>query len=557
MAATERMLWILGLFGLDMPVITPEWLMGELGVSRASIYRAAVVNGQMPALQLDSDETERKPHAWSFIQMAVRIGTFMQPKLRLAAMLTRGALRVASLCRPVRDYVLQLKFKPKPRFFAGAEAANALVAAVQLLPQPMVELQGGAHVKRDDMLGAGFALLTLPSSRAAGVLDDFRAAGLYCQHLAVVDQSEDFLPQAIARVEVAAAPDAVVQECSGTLGKIIRSAGADAVWLRPDRYVLAYVDNHSRRAKYACSACWRNMPPPSQHFPPEFFTTKDNMKIISFTHQAKASWGVVNGTSVTPLQSAEYPTLLSALQAGKLQEIAAAASGTAIGLTDIKFLPVIPAPGKIFCVGHNYEAHRIETQRDKTQHPLLFMRVGESQVGHDQPILLPAESTNLDYEGEIAIVIGKAGRRIAEADAWSYVAGYSAYNEGSVRDWQKHTIQFTAGKNFTATGAFGPWMVTRDEIVDGEELTLETRLNGEVMQHTTTASMIFSIPVLIEYISTFTSLQPGDVIVTGTPGGVGAKRVPPVWMKPGDKVEIEVSKVGVLVNSIAADSTRY
>ena len=129
-------------------------------------------------------------------------------------------------------------------------------------------------------------------------------------------------------------------------------------------------------------------------------------------------------------------------------------------------------------------------------------------------------------------------------------------SDGSIRDWQRHTMQFTAGKNFSGTGAFGPWMVTRGEIADGEELTLETRLNGQVMQRTTTASMIFSIPVLIEYISTFTSLQPGDVIVTGTPGGVGAKRSPPVWMKPGDRVEVEVSKVGLLSNSIAADAVR-
>lgn len=188
---------------------------------------------------------------------------------------------------------------------------------------------------------------------------------------------------------------------------------------------------------------------------------------------------------------------------------------------------------------------------------MLFLRVAESQIGHLQPILLPAESSHLDYEGEIAIVIGEAGRRIQQADAWGYVAGYSAYNDGSIRDWQRHTIQFTAGKNFTGTGAFGPWMVTRDEIADGEELTLETRLNGQVMQRTTTEMMIFKIPELIAYISTFTSLQPGDVIVTGTPGGVGAKRVPPVWMKPGDTVEIEVGKVGVLVNSIATDTQRY
>ena len=282
------------------------------------------------------------------------------------------------------------------------------------------------------------------------------------------------------------------------------------------------------------------------------------MKIISYLHLNRPGWGMVTDASITPLQSVQYPTVLSALQAGKLMEIVAAKSQAAsLQLANIEFLPVVTNPGKIFCVGHNYEEHRLETQRDPTQHPLLFMRVAESQTGHLQPILLPAESTQLDYEGEIAVVIGKAGRRIAEADAWGYVAGYSAYNDGSVRDWQKHTLQFTAGKNFTGTGGFGPWMVTKDEIADGEELTLQTRLNGKVMQSTTTKSMIFSIPVLIAYISTFTSLQPGDVIVTGTPGGVGAKRVPPVWMKPGDRVEIEVGKVGVLVNTIALDTEKF
>lgn len=282
------------------------------------------------------------------------------------------------------------------------------------------------------------------------------------------------------------------------------------------------------------------------------------MKFSSYQHKGQPGWGVATEAGVLPLHSARYPTLLSALQAGKLEEIAATPTAApALPLDVIEFLPVIPAPGKIFCVGHNYEAHRIETQRDPTQHPLLFMRVAESQTAHRQPILMPAESTQLDYEGEIAVVIGKAGRRIREADAWTHVAGYSAYNDGSVRDWQKHTLQFTAGKNFSGTGSFGPWMVTRGEIADGEELTLETRLNGQVMQHTTTASMIFSIPVLIEYISAFTSLQPGDVIVTGTPGGVGVKRTPPVWMKPGDQVEVEVGKVGVLFNTIAADATRF
>ena len=209
---------------------------------------AAVVKGQMPASLLDTYELERKPHAWSLIQMAVRIGTFMQPKSRFAAMLTQGALRVASLYRPVRDYVLQLKFKPKPRFFEGffaaGEAPMAMVAAGQLLPQPKVELPGGAHLRLDDLLGTGFALLTLPSSGAAALLGDFQAVGLDCKHLAVVAQSEDFLPQTTPQAAGDSSP-AVVQDCTGALEKIIRSAGADAVLLRPDRYVLAYADNQN------------------------------------------------------------------------------------------------------------------------------------------------------------------------------------------------------------------------------------------------------------------------------------------------------------------------
>ena len=159
----------------------------------------------------------------------------------------------------------------------------------------------------------------------------------------------------------------------------------------------------------------------------------------------------------------------------------------------------------------------------------------------------------MDYEGEIAIVIGKSGRRIAEADAWQHIAGYSCFNEGSVRDWQKHTSQFIPGKNFVNTGAFGPWMVTSDEILPGSVLTLTTRLNGQVMQHATTEQLIFSLPRLIAYCSTFMPLAIGDVIVTGTPGGVGARRTPPVFMKPGDIVEVEVDRIGVLHNTITVD----
>jgi 2-keto-4-pentenoate hydratase/2-oxohepta-3-ene-1,7-dioic acid hydratase in catechol pathway len=167
--------------------------------------------------------------------------------------------------------------------------------------------------------------------------------------------------------------------------------------------------------------------------------------------------------------------------------------------------------------------------------------------------LRPRESKNLDYEAEIAVIIGKAGRRISQKDSWSHIAGYSCYNDGSVRDWQRHTIQWTAGKNFARTGGFGPWMVTADEIPPGATMTLSCRLNGERMQHATTEQMIFKIPKILEYVSTWTTLVPGDVIVTGTPGGVGARRTPPIWMKPGDKVEVEIDKVGVLENTIGED----
>src|SRR5258708_2102227 len=193
------------------------------------------------------------------------------------------------------------------------------------------------------------------------------------------------------------------------------------------------------------------------------------------------------------------------------------------------------------------------TGRAKTETPALFIRVPECQVGHKQPMLMPAEATSRDDEGEIAVIIGKAGRRIPQEKSWQHIAGYACYNDGSVRDWQRHTLQWTAGKNFNRTGGFGPWMVTRSEIADGEELTLETRLNGQVMQHATTGQMIHRIPRLINYISTFTTLEPGDVIVTGTPGGVGARRPPPVGMKPGEPGEVEVRKIGVVVNTIKAE----
>ena len=281
------------------------------------------------------------------------------------------------------------------------------------------------------------------------------------------------------------------------------------------------------------------------------------MRLASFRTAQGASYGAVTKQGIVDLGRRlgnRYSDLRTLLERNGLEEARKAAGSAAdYKESDVSWLPVIPNPGKIVCVGLNYEEHRQETGRDKTEQPALFLRLAESQVGHRQPILRPRESKNLDYEAEIAVIIGRAGRRISQKDSWDHIAGYSCYNDGSVRDWQRHTIQWTAGKNFASTGGFGPWMVSADEIPAGALLTLSCRLNGERMQHATTEQMIFKIPKLIEYISSFTTLAPGDVIVTGTPGGVGARRNPPVWMKPGDKVEIEIDKVGVLVNTIGED----
>ena len=281
------------------------------------------------------------------------------------------------------------------------------------------------------------------------------------------------------------------------------------------------------------------------------------MKLGSFRLDGRNTYGIFTERGVIDLGKrlgAKYSDLKALIAADALGE-AKALAGTKpdAALEAIAYLPVIPNPGKILCIGLNYEEHRKETKREKTDHPSVFTRFAESQVGHAQPMLRPRESTMFDYEGEIALVIGRGGRRIAEADAWRHIAGYSCYNDGSVRDWQRHTTQWIPGKNFVATGGFGPWMVSADEIAPGTELELTTRLNGQVMQHANTSMLIFPIPRLIAYCSTFTPLAPGDVIVTGTPGGVGMRREPPVWMKDGDTVEIEVSRVGVLRNVVAAD----
>jgi 2-keto-4-pentenoate hydratase/2-oxohepta-3-ene-1,7-dioic acid hydratase in catechol pathway len=282
------------------------------------------------------------------------------------------------------------------------------------------------------------------------------------------------------------------------------------------------------------------------------------MKLLSFEHAGQTRFGIVQGDGVIDLVKAmggRYPSLRALLAAQALAEVRGAIAGRSpdIALSEIRFLPVITDPGKIWCCGLNYVEHVRETQREVTEQPTFFMRVADSQVGHNQPMMRPAESVQLDFEAEIAVIIGKPGRRIAEQDVGAHIAGYACYNDGSVRDWQRHTSQWIPGKNFWRTGGFGPWMVTADEIPFGTEMTLTAHLNGQEMQRATTSMMIHSIARQIAYVSKVAPLQAGDVIVTGTPGGVGARRTPPIWMKAGDVIEIGIDKVGVLRNTITDD----
>lgn len=283
------------------------------------------------------------------------------------------------------------------------------------------------------------------------------------------------------------------------------------------------------------------------------------MKLVSFSKNGRQGYGAVTDKGVVDLGAvlgSRYPDLKALLAGDALAEAAAVVTkrDPDFAITEVELLPVIPNPGKIWCCGLNYGEHVRETNREVTEQPTFFLRVADSQVGHDQAMVRPPESTQFDYEAEIAVVIGRAGRRIAEADAGQYVAGYACYNDGSVRDWQRHTSQWVPGKNFWRTGGFGPWMVTADEIPFGTSMTLTTRLNGVELQRATTDMMIHSIARQIAYVSTIAPLEPGDVIVTGTPGGVGARRTPPVWMKAGDVCEIEVDRVGVLRNPIADEA---
>ncbi|MDP6393211.1 MAG: fumarylacetoacetate hydrolase family protein [Arenicellales bacterium] len=279
------------------------------------------------------------------------------------------------------------------------------------------------------------------------------------------------------------------------------------------------------------------------------------MKLASFSRNNVSGYGAVTNDGMVDLTSAidGAPDLRSLLEADGLAKAADYVHGRPADFTleDIEFLPLIPNARKVICVAVNYLAHAREAGRTIAEYPVLFHRHAQTQVGHQRPLLVPKASEQLDFEGEIAVVLGRGGAHIAPAEAMDYVAGYSCYNEASVRDWQFHVHQYSMGKNFNATGGFGPWLVSTDEIPDPDALTVTTRLNGEQMQFGEFNDVAFGIPALISYVSQALPWCPGDVIVTGTPGGVGFKRKPPIFLKEGDLVEVEVNLVGTLANPVA------
>ena len=284
------------------------------------------------------------------------------------------------------------------------------------------------------------------------------------------------------------------------------------------------------------------------------------MRFLSFSHEGRNSWGVATGEGVIDLGAQHGGSLHQMLLDDSLPSMqdTAAALAPDLALAEISYQPPITSPEKIACIGVNY-ANRNAEYKDNSadpEWPSLFMRTIDSFTGHDQPLWRPPESHQLDYEGEIVMIIGKSGHRISEADALNHVAGYTIMNEGTLRDWVRHAkFNVTQGKNFVHSGGLGPWMVTADEIADVDNMTVTTRVNGEQRQHDTTANLMFPFRYLISYLSTFYILKPGDVISTGTPLGAGARFEPPKYLVPGDVVEVEVPGIGLLSNGVIDDPT--
>ena len=277
------------------------------------------------------------------------------------------------------------------------------------------------------------------------------------------------------------------------------------------------------------------------------------MRIASIIYKGEQTYGhICDGHVCIPDDAfiAKYPRLTDVLAAQAYGQLSTASVQGRVAVDEAEFDALIPQPGKLICVGINYQAHMREMGRELPDYPCLFVRFPASQVGHDQPLIAPDNSEQYDFEGELALVIGREAHHVSAAEALDYVAGYTCFMDGSVRDFQRHESQFTPGKNFPDSGSFGPWLVTTDEISDPSALHLETRLNGQVMQQAPINDMNFGVPEIIEYCSSFARLMPGDVISTGTPSGVGFARQPPVWLKPGDLLEVEIDGIGVLRNPI-------
>ncbi len=277
------------------------------------------------------------------------------------------------------------------------------------------------------------------------------------------------------------------------------------------------------------------------------------MRALSFEHYSRQTYGIRDADGIheaSALYRQQFPDLRAVIAAGMLERLASNCVRDAVAEDAVTFLPTIPRPSRIICVGVNYRPHVEEMGREIPDKPVLFVRFAGSLVGHGQPLVRPQASEQFDFEGELAIVIGRHARHVPPAEAYRYIAGYTGFMDGSVRDWQRHTPQFTAGKNFEMSGAMGPYLVTPDEAGPLAGLPIETRVNGEILQQATLSDLIFDVPALVAYCSTFTELAPGDVIATGTPGGVGAARTPPRWLKAGDRVEVRLGTAVRLSNPV-------
>lgn len=278
------------------------------------------------------------------------------------------------------------------------------------------------------------------------------------------------------------------------------------------------------------------------------------MRLVSFMRpDGTASFGTFDGEAILDAGPvSEYPDLLSVLAADAVSSLEGV--GERMALDEVTLLPPVPNPEKILCVGLNYLPHILESGRPHPEYPSFFTRYPSSVVGHNVPIERPNASREFDYEGELALVIGRDGRHIKEDDAWDHIAGYSCFNEGSIRDYQNHTTQFWPGKSFERSGSMGPWLVTPDEVGDVRDQTLTTRVNGNVEQHAPISDLAIGIPEIIAYASTVLTLRAGDVIVTGTPGGVGRYRKPQLFLEPGMSVEVEITGVGLLRNEVVQEA---